>query len=172
MRPFPALLLLLAAGVSHAATPQQIGQTYAAEAATSQPAFTPSAKRGEALFRQRFAISEKMPTCASCHTDNPLANGQHLVTGKAVRPLAVAANGERFADPAKVHGEFHYSHPVFTRHATAIQRHIQASNGRNGVWLAGAWLGYGFHEDGLASALRVARQLNAVAPWKALADAA
>ena len=49
---------------------------------------------------------------------------------------------------------------------SAIQRHIQASNGRDGVWLAGAWLGYGFHEDGLASALRVARQLNAVAPWK------
>ena len=102
MRLFPALLLLLAAGASHAATPQQIGQTYAAEAATSQPAFTPSAKRGEALFRQRFAISEKMPTCASCHTDNPLATGQHVVTGKAVRPLAVAANGERFSDPAKV----------------------------------------------------------------------
>jgi mono/diheme cytochrome c family protein len=102
MRLFPALLLLLAAGVSHAATPQQIGQTYAAEAATSQPAFTPSAKRGEALFRQRFAISEKMPTCASCHTDNPQATGQHVVTGKAVRPLAVAANGERFSDPAKV----------------------------------------------------------------------
>ncbi len=102
MRLFPALLLLLAAGVGHAATPQQIGQTYAAEAATSQPAFTPSAKRGEALFRQRFAISDKMPTCASCHTDNPLATGQHVVTGKTVRPLAVAANGERFSDPAKV----------------------------------------------------------------------
>jgi mono/diheme cytochrome c family protein len=102
MRLFPALLLLLAAGVGHAATPQQIGQAYAAEAATSQPAFTPSAKRGEALFRQRFAINDKMPTCASCHTDNPLVTGQHVVTGKTVRPLAVAANGERFSDPAKV----------------------------------------------------------------------
>jgi mono/diheme cytochrome c family protein len=102
MRALPTLCLLLAAGAGHAATPQQIGQTYAAEAATSQPAFTPSAKRGEALFRQRFAISDKMPTCASCHTDNPLAPGQHVVTGKTVRPLAVAANGERFSDPAKV----------------------------------------------------------------------
>jgi mono/diheme cytochrome c family protein len=102
MRVLPALCLLLTAGVGHAATPQQIAQTYAAEAATSQPAFTPSAKRGETLFRQRFAINDKMPACASCHTDNPLAPGQHVVTGKTVRPLAVAANGERFSDPAKV----------------------------------------------------------------------
>ena len=87
-------------------------------------------------------------------------------------PVIVSLNPLEPPDPSKVHGEFHYSHPVFTRHATAIQRHIQASNGRDGVWLAGAWLGYGFHEDGLASALRVARQLNAVVPWKALADAA
>lgn len=98
----PAVLLLLAAGSVHAATPQQIGQVYATEAATGQPGFTPSAKRGETLFRQRFAISDKMPACTNCHTDNPLAPGQHVVTGKVVRPLAVAANGERFSDPAKV----------------------------------------------------------------------
>ncbi|MEO1020662.1 MAG: NAD/FAD-binding protein, partial [Pseudomonadota bacterium] len=34
-----------------------------------------------------------------------------------------------------------------------------------GVWFAGAWLGYGFHEDGLASALSVARALGVQAPW-------
>lgn len=43
-----------------------------------------------------------MPACTRCHTDNPLNAGQHAVTGKAIRPLAVAANGERFSDPAKV----------------------------------------------------------------------
>ena len=87
-------------------------------------------------------------------------------------PVIVSLNPLQEPDPAKVHGEFHYSHPVFTRQATAIQRQITLGNGRDGIWLAGAWLGYGFHEDGLASALRVARQLNAVAPWKALANAA
>ncbi|MBW8329368.1 MAG: FAD-dependent oxidoreductase [Thiobacillus sp.] len=87
-------------------------------------------------------------------------------------PVIVSLNPLQPPDPSRVHGEFRYSHPVFTRHAAAVQRQINARNGRDGIWLAGAWLGYGFHEDGLASALRVARQLNAVAPWKALADAA
>lgn len=87
-------------------------------------------------------------------------------------PVIVSLNPLQAPDPATVHGEFHYSHPVFTRHAPFAQRHIESANGRNGIWLAGAWLGYGFHEDGLASALRVARRLNVSAPWKALADAA
>jgi hypothetical protein len=102
LRTFPALYLLLASVASLAETPQQIGQTYTAEAAARQPGFTPSAKRGEAFFRQRFGHNDKMPACTSCHTDSPLNAGQHAVTGKAIRPLAVAANGERFADPAKV----------------------------------------------------------------------
>ena len=102
MRAIPVLCLLLASVASHAETPQQIGQSYAAEATARQAGFAPSAKRGETLFRQRFAHNDKMPACTSCHTDSPLNAGQHAVTGKAIRPLAVAANGERFADPAKV----------------------------------------------------------------------
>jgi hypothetical protein len=102
LRTFPVLYLLLASVASHAETPQQIGQIYAAEAAARQPGFTPSAKRGETFFRQRFGHNDKMPACTSCHTDSPLNAGQHAVTGKAIRPLAVAANSERFADPAKV----------------------------------------------------------------------
>ncbi len=102
MRVLPALCLLLVGTACRAEAPQQIIQTYAADAAARQPGFTPSAKRGETLFRQRFALNDKMPACTSCHTDNPLNAGQHAVTGKAIRPLAVAVNGERFADPAKV----------------------------------------------------------------------
>lgn len=102
MRTLPPLILLLASLAGHAETPQQIGKIYATEAAAQQAGFTPSAKRGEAFFRQRFAHNDKMPACTSCHTDNPLNAGQHAVTGKAIRPLAVAGNGERFSDPAKV----------------------------------------------------------------------
>ena len=102
MKTLPALILLLASLAGHAETPQQIGKIYASEAAAQQAGFTPSAKRGEAFFRERFAHNDKMPACTSCHTDSPLNAGQHAVTGKAIRPLAVAANGERFSDPAKV----------------------------------------------------------------------
>ena len=102
MRVLPALCLLLASIAAHAETAQQINQTYVAEAAARQTGFMPSAKRGDALFRKRFANNDKMPACASCHTDSPLNPGQHAITGKSIRPLAIAANPERFADPAKV----------------------------------------------------------------------
>ena len=102
MRTISTVALLLASLACHAETPQQIRQTYAAEAGSQQAGFTPSARRGETLFEQRFNINEKMPGCTSCHTDKPLNAGQHAVTGKNIRPLAVAANGERFSDPAKV----------------------------------------------------------------------
>lgn len=99
MKSISALCLLLISMAGHAETPLQIRQTYAAEAGTG---FAPAAKRGESFFRQRFAINDKMPACVSCHTDNPAQAGQHAVTGKPIKPLAVAANGERFSDPAKV----------------------------------------------------------------------
>ena len=102
MRAIPAAVLLLTSLASHAETPQQIRQIYVAEAASQQAGFTPSAKRGDAFFRQRFAINDKMPACTSCHTDSPLNASQHAVTGKAVKPLAVAVNPERLSDPAKV----------------------------------------------------------------------
>ena len=102
MRNLSVLCLLLVSIASHAETPQQIRQTYAAEAATGQAGFTPSTRRGEAFFRQRFAINDKMPGCTSCHTEQPLNVGQHAITGKNIKPLAVAANAERFTDPAKV----------------------------------------------------------------------
>ncbi|MBK7414895.1 MAG: DUF1924 domain-containing protein [Dechloromonas sp.] len=102
MRTIATLGLLLISIAAQAETPQQIRQIYATEAAAQQAGFTPSAKRGETLFRQRFALNDKMPACTSCHTDSPLNIGQHAVTGKSVKPLAVATNAERFADAAKV----------------------------------------------------------------------
>lgn len=102
MRTFTALCLALAFSAAYGETPEQIGRNYATEAAARQPGFTASPKRGAELFQQRFAINDKMPSCTSCHTGNPQNAGQHVVTGKSIKPLAVAANRERFSDPAKV----------------------------------------------------------------------
>ena len=87
-------------------------------------------------------------------------------------PVIVSLNPLEPVDPSLIHREFQYSHPVFKRDAAQVQSQLAASNGRDGIWLAGAWMGYGFHEDGLASALRVARRLKVVAPWETLANAA
>lgn len=102
MRIHIALCLLAASSATLAETPPQIRQAYAAEAMVADKNFSASAKRGETLFRQRFAINDKMPACTTCHTDNPAATGKHAITGKDIKPLAVQANTERFSDPAKV----------------------------------------------------------------------
>jgi predicted NAD/FAD-binding protein len=63
--------------------------------------------------------------------------------------------------------EFEYRHPVFDAAALEAQRQLHRIQGHNGVWYAGAWTGYGFHEDGMRSGVEVARALGAVIPWEA-----
>jgi len=91
----------LLAGAALAETPEQTLHAYVTQAVHEQPGFQPSAQRGEAFYRQRFAQSDKMPACVSCH-DKPTAPGRHAVTGKEIPPLATHANSERFTRPAKV----------------------------------------------------------------------
>jgi predicted NAD/FAD-binding protein len=62
-------------------------------------------------------------------------------------------------------GEFDYSHPIFDRAAGAAQLRLSQIQGRRRTWFCGAWTGYGFHEDGLKSALLVAKALGVTAPW-------
>ena len=56
--------------------------------------------------------------------------------------------------------------------ALAAQVQIAALQGRRNTWFAGAHLGHGFHEDGLASAVRVARGLGSAIPWDTAPGAA
>jgi len=86
---------------------------------------------------------------------------------RADRPLFVSLNPRRSPDPALVHGEFSYAHPLFDQAAFAAQRAMDSIQGRGGVWYAGAWLGYGFHEDGLRSGLRIAAALGSEPAWAA-----
>jgi predicted NAD/FAD-binding protein len=79
-------------------------------------------------------------------------------------PLFVTLNGPP-ADPALVIAEFDYDHPQFDTAALATQRRIGRIQGRGGVWYAGAWLGYGFHEDGVTSGVKVALELGGRTPW-------
>ena len=93
----PALLPLQHA---FAVTPAEIQSAFEAEARKSAPGFAgSSAARGERFFK---ATHGNDWSCASCHTQNPLAAGRHARTGKDITPLAPAANAQRFADPDKV----------------------------------------------------------------------
>ena len=82
-------------------------------------------------------------------------------------PVVLSLNPFRTADPAKVLAEFAYDHPVFDQAAIDAQAYLPALQGQRHTWFAGAWTGYGFHEDGLKSGVEVAAMLGAVAPWRA-----
>jgi len=92
----------MACNFAQAATPAELLAQYQLDAAKAAPGFTPSAQRGGAFYANRFTANAKMPSCASCHTDNPKQAGRHVVTDKTIQPLAPTANPERFTDPAKV----------------------------------------------------------------------
>lgn len=81
-------------------------------------------------------------------------------------PVVVTLNPAREPDPARVLAEFDYAHPAFDGAAIDAQQRLPDVQGEGGIWLAGAWGGYGFHEDGLKSALRVANGLGVQAPWQ------
>ena len=75
-------------------------------------------------------------------------------------PVVVSLNPSREPDPRLVQAEFDYAHPVFDSAAIAAQARVSGLQGAAGVWFAGAWTGYGFHEDGLRSGLAAADSLR------------
>ena len=85
-------------------------------------------------------------------------------------PVIVSLNPLDAPDPASVIASFDYSHPVFDAGAVAAQTRLGAFQGARNTWFAGAWTGYGFHEDGLKSGLAAAAALTAL--MEAQADAA
>lgn len=80
-------------------------------------------------------------------------------------PLFVTLNPPRDPAPGTIFGEYEYAHPFFDNNAFDAQARFDRVQGRGGIWHAGAWLGYGFHEDGLRSALRVVEALGVQPDW-------
>jgi predicted NAD/FAD-binding protein len=72
------------------------------------------------------------------------------------RAVMVTLNPVLPPEPALILGVYDYAHPVFDRAACAAQKQLSLIQGQRQTWFAGAWTGYGFHEDGLRSGLAVA----------------
>jgi predicted NAD/FAD-binding protein len=75
------------------------------------------------------------------------------------QPVVVSLNPLHDIDPATIVGEYDYAHPVFDLAAIEAQKRLPLLQGQQNTWYAGAWTGYGFHEDGLKSGLQVGRAL-------------
>ncbi len=77
------------------------------------------------------------------------------------QPVLVSLNPIRDIDPQKVLGRYDYEHPVFDLAAMQAQTRMPEIQGVHGTWYAGAWMGYGFHEDGLKAGRAAAQSLLA-----------
>ena len=76
-------------------------------------------------------------------------------------PVLLSLNPLHEPDRDRVVARFDYEHPIFGRHSAAAQHRLERLQGARATWFAGAWTGYGFHEDGLRSGLAVADALIA-----------
>lgn len=82
---------------------------------------------------------------------------QHLASPE---PICVTLNDTAGIDPARVVRRLAYRHPIYTRDAFAAQARHATISGVRRTYFCGAWWGYGFHEDGVESAVAVCRQID------------
>jgi predicted NAD/FAD-binding protein len=75
--------------------------------------------------------------------------------------FCVTLNRTAEIDPEQVIRTISYAHPVYTPAGLAAQARHQEISGQNRTHYCGAYWGWGFHEDGVRSALRVVQELGA-----------
>ncbi len=116
-----SLVLWSGAAAVRAEQPADIEAALAATARNEDASFAGfSAQRGERFYNASHGGDW---SCATCHGSDPRAIGKHTVTGKAIEPLAPAANPKRFTNPAKVEKWFRRNcNDVLDRTCTAQER--------------------------------------------------
>jgi predicted NAD/FAD-binding protein len=127
-----------------------------------------------AILHRDISVMPKRKRCwASWNVLGTLANGNRKVCLsyylnrlqpiEAKKSLFITLNPS--LEPAEKLQEFSYDHPQFTQAAIDAQAELPELQGAGGVYFAGAWSRYGFHEDGLLSAVKVAAHFNVKPPW-------
>jgi hypothetical protein len=113
--------ILTGGGDAFGASPLEIQRALEADARQSTPGFAGfSAQRGERFFNASHGGEW---SCATCHTSDPRRPGRHAATGKAIEPLAPAANPARFTSPARVEKWFRRNcHDVLGRACTPLEK--------------------------------------------------
>lgn len=70
--------------------------------------------------------------------------------------------------PSETIATFAYRHPMYDGAAIAAQARLWSLQGHGGVWFAGSYFGWGFHEDGLQAGLAAAEDMSASGPGTAV----
>jgi predicted NAD/FAD-binding protein len=117
----------------------------------------PSAPRAQASWNYA------MPSCSSLPTAVQLSYNmnrlQRLDEIGADRPYVVTLNGDDRIDPATIIDRMQYEHPVYTSDSVAARQRLPELND-DVVAFAGAYQGWGFHEDGARSGVDAAASLG------------
>jgi len=112
--------LLILAVVAVALPAQALTAADQLAAYAAQSGQTPQAAPGQEFFVIKHGHEW---ACASCHTAKPTVEGKHASTGKTIRPMAPAANPERFTDPAKTEKWFRRNcNDVLRRECTSAEK--------------------------------------------------
>ena len=81
-------------------------------------------------------------------------------------PLFVTLNPNIEIDAKNIFAKFEYEHPIFDAKAVKAQARIDEIQGQDDIYFCGAYQSFGFHEDGISSALRVLNKMQIKAPWQ------
>ncbi len=84
-----------------------------------------------------------------------------LQSQRAEQEFCVTLNHSERIDPARIIRRISYAHPVYTEAGVKAQARVAEIDGRNRTHFCGAYWGWGFHEDGVVSALRVGERFGA-----------
>lgn len=118
----------------------------------TDPSLLPRRRRAWASWNYHLVDAETSRATVTYHMNR-------LQSLRADREFCVTLNRTEAIDPQQIIATFQYAHPVYTPAGVAAQaRHAEIS-GHNHTYYCGAYWGWGFHEDGVSSALRVAGEL-------------
>jgi predicted NAD/FAD-binding protein len=113
----------------------------------------PRRRRAGASWNYHLAAEPGDRTTVTYHMNR-------LQSLQAEREFCVTLNRTADIDPDSVIRTIDYAHPVFSHAGVRAQARVAEISGRNRTSFAGAYWGWGFHEDGVVSAVRVAEQLG------------
>ncbi|MEO6885936.1 MAG: FAD-dependent oxidoreductase [Jatrophihabitantaceae bacterium] len=110
--------------------------------------------------RAQASWNYALPSCAAAATDVHLSyNMNRLQRLDAAETFIVTLNGSRDVQQSQILDRMSYEHPVYTSDSLAAQRRLPALND-GVVAYAGAYHGWGFHEDGCKSGVAAAASLG------------
>jgi len=109
--------------------------------------FTPSASSSKSKTPQQ------QPRDSLTAYLNDLPGQDPMLTG----PILTTLNPSHLPRSGTIQGIFGYEHPILDHAAQVAQIEMRKIQGSRNIWYAGAWLGYGFHEDGFRTGVEAAR---------------